>query len=350
MTLHQFTIFAAIARHKNLTRAAEELHITQPCISQQMRLLQEEYGGQLYKRTAKGVELTDAGERFLTAIRPILDQVEGLKTTSADSTLAKEPERLVVGGTHSTSTYLVPSFLSRFKRANPRIEIDLRTNHGNEIERLVLKHNVDIAVTTEAPKSPRIVAEPFRRVRLIPVVSRHHHLAKGRSISVRDLARTSFLIRASARSNGTTAARLKSLGLDNGIKITVAMRFESAPAIKEAIHRNLGIGIVYEDVVRYDLRRGDFKVIDIPGLELERQSYIIYPSDKPLSKAATDFLNLLRSSQSKKQMNEHHPFSEHNPQLSARTVRQIQEIRNQEASLDNGRGCSMNTSGLAEWK
>ena len=323
MTLHQFTIFTVIAKHKNLTRASEELHITQPCVSQQMRLLQEEYGAQLYKRTAKGIELTDAGERFLIAIRSILHQVKCLKTSSTQPTPANEPERLVVGGTHSTSTYLVPSFLSRFKRANPRIEIDLRTNHGNEIERLVLKHNVEIGVTTEAPKSLRIVAEPFRRVRLIPVVSRHHHLAKAPIITLHDLERTPFLIRASAISNGTTATHLKSLGLNNGINISVAMRFESSPAIKEAIHRNLGIGIVYEDVVRYDLRRGDFKVIDIPGLKLERQSYIIYPADKPLSKAATDFLNLLRSSKSKKQMNEHPPSSEHNPQVCVRTVRQI---------------------------
>ena len=66
------------------------------------------------------------------------------------------------------------------------------------------------------------------------------------------------------------------MGSENGIKINISMRFESSPAIKEAIYRNLGIGIIYEVVVRYDLRRGDFKVIDIPGLKIEGQSYIVY--------------------------------------------------------------------------
>jgi DNA-binding transcriptional LysR family regulator len=296
MTLHQFTIFTAIAKHKNLTRASEELHITQPCVSQQMRLLQEEYGGQFYKRTAKGIELTDAGRRFLTAVEPILQQVKRLKTASAEPAIATESEHLVVGGTHSTSTYLVPSFLSRFKRANPGVEIDLRTNHGDELERLVIKHNIEIAVTTRRPKSVQIMAEPFRRERLVLVVSRHHHLARARSISLRDIERTPFLIRSSGKSEGTTALRLKSLAQEKGINLTIGMRFESSPAIKEAIHRNVGIGIIYEDVVRYDLRRGDFKVINIPWLQLEGQSYIVYSNDKPLSKPATDFLNLLRSS------------------------------------------------------
>jgi DNA-binding transcriptional LysR family regulator len=323
MTLHQFHIFIAIAKHKNLTRASQELRISQPGVSQQMRLLQQEYGAQLYKRTAKGVELTNTGKRFFTAISPILEQVTSLKTCSGHSVTAPEPERLVVGGTDSTSTYLVPSFLSRFKKANPGVEIECRSNHGNEIERLVLKHNIDIAITTRMPDSRRIMAEPFRRERLVALVSRHHHLAKAVSITLRDLERTPFLIRASGGSDGTTVTGLKSLGLDNGINIIIGMRFESCSAIREAIHRNLGIGIVYEDAVRYDLRRGDFKTINIPGLNLEGQSYIVYSNDKPLSKIATDFLNLLRSSKSKNQTNEHHPSSEVNPQLSARTVRQI---------------------------
>jgi DNA-binding transcriptional LysR family regulator len=325
VTFHQFKIFIAVARHKNLTRASEELHITQPCISQQMRLLQEEYGSKLYERTAKGVELTEAGERFLTAVKPILDQVKSLKTSSAQYTPANEPERLVVGGTHSTSTYLVPSFLSHFKKINRRVEIDFRTNNGPEIERLILKQKIEIAITTRMPNSPRIMAEPLRRERLVPVISRHHRLARAQTISLRDLERTPFLIRASGTLDGTTATRLKYLADENGINITIAIRFESAPAIKEAIHRNLGIGIVHEDVVRYDVRHGDFKIIDIPWLKVEKQSYIIYLNDRALSKTATVFLELLRRrSQFKKDINQDHLCMQHTPANFATSVPQLQ--------------------------
>lgn len=299
MTLHQFAIFAAIAKHGNVTKASEELHITQPGVSQQMRLLQEEYGTQLYQRTAKGITLTQAGERFLTNIKPILDQVTRLKTSAVQSTGSSSngPERLVVGGTHSTSAYLVPAFLSLFRKANPAVEIECRTNHGNEIERLISKHDIEIALTTRTPNSQQVAAEPFRRERFVTVVSRHHRLASATSISLRDLQRIPFLVRSSGHADGTTVKRLKSFGREHGININIAMRFESSNAIKEAIYRNVGIGIIYEHVIRYELRFGLFKVITIPGLSLAGQSYIIYPADEPLSKPATGFLNLLRSAQ-----------------------------------------------------
>ena len=85
MTLHQFTIFAAIVKHGNITRASQELHISQPAVSKQMRLLQEQYGAKLFLRCGRGVSLTLAGERFRTAVSPILKQVRLLHQGSADS-------------------------------------------------------------------------------------------------------------------------------------------------------------------------------------------------------------------------------------------------------------------------
>ena len=171
------------------------------------------------------------------------------------------------------------------------------------------------------------MAEPFRRKRLVTVISRHHRLARAQSISLHDLERTPFLIRASGTSDSTTATRLKYLGHENGINITIGMRFESPLAIKEAIHRNLGIGIVYEDVVRYDVRHGDFKIIDIPWLRLQRQSYIIYLNDKPLSKTATDFLGLLRRSKFEKGINQNHLSEQRTPPILRTSVPQLRGER-----------------------
>jgi DNA-binding transcriptional LysR family regulator len=298
MTLHQFTIFAAIAKHRNLTKAAQELRVSQPSVSQQMKLLQGYYGTQLYRRTARGVELTEVGRRFLMAIRPILHQVDKLNTFSAFAA-TREPERLTVGGTHPPSSIVLPSLLSRFKKSHPTTEISLRTNNGFEIERLLLKGQVEIALTTSLPKSLRIIAEPFRREKMILVASRHHPLARLRQVSLRDIQRTPFLVRSSGGQDGTIARRLKALEEQAGIKLTIGMRFESPNAVKEAVQRNMGIGVVYEDVARYDLRRGELKTLRIRGLSLEGQTYIIYLRDKPLSKAAGKFLKLLRCARPK---------------------------------------------------
>ena len=299
MTLHQFTIFAAIAKHGSLTRASQELHITQSCVSQQMRLLQEEYGAKLYNRAARGIELTLAGRHFLVAILPILEQVRRL-TTSPVKPVAPDADLFVVGATYSSSTILVPSLLSRLKKLHPGMQIDFRSNNGVEIERLLLKEKIEIAVTTRFPSSPRIMAEPFRRERLALVVSRRHPLARVREVAFQDIERTPLLVRASGGRDGTTVKRLKSLVEKQGIKVTIGMRFESPTAMKEAIQRNMGIGLLYEDVARYNLQRHEFKEIKIRGLKLEGQSYIVYLKERHLSKAANDFLKLLRCSGSKR--------------------------------------------------
>ena len=299
MTLHQFTIFAAIAKHGSLTRASQELHITQSCVSQQMRLLQEEYGAKLYNRAARGIELTLAGRHFLAAILPILEQVKRLKT-SPIKPVVPDADLLVVGATYSSSTILVPSLLSRFKKLHPGMQIDFRSNNGVEIERLLLKEKIEIAVTTRFSSSPRIMAEPFRRERLALVVSRRHPLARVREVALQDIERTPLLVRASGGRDGTIVKRLKSLVEQQGIKITIGMRFESPTAMMEAIQRNMGIGLLYEDVVRDNLQRHEFKEIKIRGLKLEGQSYIVYLKERHLSKAANDFLKLLRCSSSKR--------------------------------------------------
>ncbi len=300
MTLHQFTIFAAIAKHGSLTRASQQLHITESCVSQQMRLLQEEYRARLYNRVARGVDLTDAGRNFLTAILPILEQVSRL-TTSSGKAVTPEADLLVVGATYSASTILLPSLLSRFKKSHPQIQIDFRSNNGAEIERLLLKEKIEIAITTRLPSSRRLMVEPFRRERLVLVVSRSHPLARTREIALHDIECTPLLVRSSGGRDGATVKQLKSLLEEKGIKVTIGMRFESPSAMKEAIQRKMGIGLLYEEVARYNLERRQFKEIKIRGLKLEVQSCIVYLKEKPLSKAADEFLKLLRSSAGKRQ-------------------------------------------------
>jgi DNA-binding transcriptional LysR family regulator len=244
--------------------------------------------------------LTNAGRNFLTEILPILEQVSRL-TTSSGKAVTPDADLLVVGATYSSSTILLPSLLSRFKKSHPEMQIELRTNNGLEIERLLLKEKIEVAVTTRSPTSPRIMAEPFRRQRLALIVSRDHPLARAHKVGLRDIERTPLLVRTSGGRDGTTVKRLISLMEKKRIKVTIGMRFESPSAMKEAIQRKMGIGVLYEDAARYNLQRHEFKEIKIRGLQLEVQSCIVYLKEKLLSRAADEFLKLLRSSAGKRQ-------------------------------------------------
>ena len=117
-------------------------------------------------------------------------------------------------------------------------------------------------------------------------------------MSLRDIQRTPLLVRSSGGRDGTTARRLKALE-EEGIKLTIGMRFESPNAMKEAIQRSIGVGVVNKDVAKDNLNRGEFKALRIPGLDFETEIYIIYLRDKPLSKSAEEFLKLLRRARPK---------------------------------------------------
>ena len=167
----------------------------------------------------------------------------------------------------------------------------------------MLKGQIEIALTTSFPRSPRIVAELFRREKLVLVASRRHPLARAHEVSLRDVQRTPLLIRSSGGRDGTTARRLKVLE-EEGIKLTIGMRFESPSAMREAIRRSMGVGVVHKDVARDDLIRGEFKALRIPGLNFESEIYIMYLRDKPLSKDGVQLLKLLRRSRSKESATE----------------------------------------------
>ena len=151
MTLNQFTFFAAIAKHGSLTKASQELHISQPSVSQQLRILERDSGVKLYRRSGKGIEPTDAGRLLLSRVAPILEQVAQIKSIFSQREEGAETDRLKIGGTFGPSTLLLPALAARLKKKHPEIEIELRTRSVQRLEQLLLSGHVEIAVSTHRP-------------------------------------------------------------------------------------------------------------------------------------------------------------------------------------------------------
>ena len=146
MSLNQFMVFAAVAKHRSVSRGAEELYISQPSVTQQLKLLEENYNVKLYKRSGRGIELTEAGRVFLRGVNAMLKQHEKLKQTLNTTFPAIKADSFTVGGTYSPSLSLLPSLLVIFKKRHPQRQLTLRIDNWQNIERLVLKSEVDIAV------------------------------------------------------------------------------------------------------------------------------------------------------------------------------------------------------------
>jgi DNA-binding transcriptional LysR family regulator len=294
VSFKQFMIFAAVARHRNVTRASKELHLSQPGVSQQLKLLERDFGVKLLKRNGRGVDLTDAGWTFLNKITPILSQVEDLNRTFGAITLAPKVESLTVGGSYSTSATLLPSMLATFKKNHPRVDLALRTGNRRQIEQMLIASEIEVALVAGHPPSDRVIAEPFRRYKMTAIITKNHPLAKKSSVSALELAGMPLVIRGSPNRKSTTEDLLMG-GPLHGVELNIALRCESPDAIKAAVRAGIGIGILYEDAVKAEINKGEFKIVKLSDLNLEGESWIVYRRDEGLMPAAVEFLRLLRA-------------------------------------------------------
>jgi DNA-binding transcriptional LysR family regulator len=296
MTLNQLMILMAVAEHLNITVASRALHISQPSASEQLKLLQQEFQVRIYERKGRGIELTPAGRVFLNHARAISTEVEKLRETFHADLAAPKTESLVVGGSYSPSASFLPLLLARFRKSHPLVDLTLRTASRETLERLVAKGDVEIALVSNTPRSPFVAVAPYRQEKLVAFVSVRHPLSRKRGLTLPDISGTPIAIRAGKGMTERILRRLVGRETNPGI----AIRCDSHDAVKTVVRVKMGLGILYEDVVWAEIKRGDFKVIKLPELNLEGQSFIIQHKDKPLSPNAKDFLALLHEYRGKR--------------------------------------------------
>ena len=296
MTLDRFKVFTAVAKHHNATRASEELHISQPAVTKQLKALEKAYNAKLYQRTGRGTELTEIGRVFLRDITKILAQYGKLRQKFSAVSPAAKIETLTVGGSFSLAASLLPSLLADFRKSRPNVEINLRADNGAAIERLVLTSDVDIAVINNAASNHLLTTEPYGHEPLVAFTSTSHPLVKKQKVIWQDLKRTPFIIRTPARGGSATEQLLLSMS-EKGLRPNVAMRCGSPEAVKAAVKQKLGVGILFKKTIEPELRRGEFKIIKLPMKTVNGDSALVYRKDKSLSAAAQAFLNFLRQRQ-----------------------------------------------------
>lgn len=293
MTLDQLKIFAAVVEHQSVTEAAGVLHMSQPGITQQLQRLQSQFNAVFYRRTGRGIEITDCGRAFYQSIKPGLRQLAEVEASYRAGPNPRRQERFKVGGTAVTSAALLPALLGQFKKAKPGVEIEFRSRSAEGFEKTVLKSLVEISMGTRQPDSVRLQAEAYRKVGLVLFAAPNHPLARKPRVSVSDLLSHSWLVRSSRTHPGTSSVLLKRLS-DDGLDIRVGCRCDSSDAVKAAVRQRLGIGLAFEDVVKAEAHRGEFKILKGHGLKLEGEAVLVYRKDRELSPAAQEFLALAR--------------------------------------------------------
>lgn len=290
MTLHQLQIFVSVARHLNFTKASQELRIAQPAVYLQIKALEESCGVKLYKKLGRQILLTAEGERFRDELGQILPRLRNLEN---GRTLSQgEHGLLAIGGSHLLSASVLSPALTRFRQTHPNVRVLLRTKTSPTIERLVSDSEIEFGLITQPQPEGGLVLEPFRREKMVTVLSSTHPLARRTEMSVLEFAEAPLIIRERQKS---ASRQLLDQIEGQGLCPNILMKCDTAKAVKMAVMSGLGLGLIYKEHVQEEIRAGKLKVVKVHGLkEAKIQSFIAHKPAAPYTPIAVEFLELLR--------------------------------------------------------
>jgi DNA-binding transcriptional LysR family regulator len=225
--------------------------------------------------------------RHVNAILVHLDEAKKELKSPKNST---KSDILKVAGSYAASALLLPSLLVNFKNKHRDTSIILRTGTTREVKTMLLNSTVELALLNELPANPDFASEPFRKEKLVVFAAPSHPLARKKQLTLSDLRQAALV------TTGMASAVDKMLNhlVHEGLGAKIAIQCGSPASVKIVVKNKIGLGILFQDMLIQEIRNKLFKVLEIPGLALTVQSYIVYYKDRPLSPSAQDFLALLR--------------------------------------------------------
>lgn len=288
-TLRQLELFEAIARLGSFTRAAEELFLTQPTVSMQIKKLTDTVGMPLFEQVGKKIYLTEIGQELLQASRGISEHLANFEMIAADMKgLKKGRLRLAVV---TTAKYFAPRLLGSFCQKYPGVEVSLIVTNRERLLERVADNLDDLYILGQPPDDANVVAEAFLENSLVVIAPADHPLARVKNIPPEKLASEPFLLREVG--SGTRMAVERFFEKLN-LKINMRMELGSNEAIKQSVIGGLGISVLSRHTLELDLPSKQFALLDVQGFPLKRHWYFAYPAGKQLSLIATTFVDHLR--------------------------------------------------------
>ncbi len=287
-TLHQLKVFEAVARHSSFTRAAEELFLTQPTVSMQVKQLSKSVGLPLFEQVGKRLYLTEAGKELHTTCREVFDRLSQFEIAIANLKGLKQGAlRLTVV---TTAKYVIPRLLGPFCQRYPGIDVSLTvTNHEWVLEGLA-DNRSDLYILSQPPEDMDVKIHPFLENPLVVLAHRNHPLAKEKEISLKRLSEEPFISR---EPGSGTRKVVQTLFDEHGLALNVKLDLGSNEAIKQAIAGGLGVSVLSLHTLALEGTNSQLTILDVEGFPIERYWYVVYPSGKQLSVIARTFFDYL---------------------------------------------------------
>jgi len=284
VTFRQLALFEAVARNLSFTRAAEELHLSQPAVSMQIRQLEESVGSPLFEKTGKRISLTEAGmevfhysqaiSRQLIELEEVLESLRGLSKGRLHVAVA------------STINYFAPRLLAAFHGRYPGIGLELDVTNREKLIQMLIDNSVDMVLMGQPPEGVQVESEAFMDNPLVVVAPPAHPLSGVAAIPLPRLAEEVFLMREPG--SGTRQA-MERLFAEHDLTIRQGMQMTRNEAIKQGVRAGLGLGIVSAHTIELELETGRLVILDVENFPIQRQWFLVYRKGKRLSPASQAF-------------------------------------------------------------
>jgi LysR family transcriptional regulator, low CO2-responsive transcriptional regulator len=288
LTLRQLKVFESAARHLNFTRAAEELFLTQPAVSMQVKQLEESLGVALFEQLGKRVHLTEAGQEVLTYARTVTQQLDELESVlNSLKGLSGGKLRISVA---TTANYFIPTLLGTFSRRYPEVTVSLDVTNREILLQQLSENTVDLVIMGQPPAEADVEAESFMENPLVIVAPPEHPLAGEKKIPLKRLQDEIFLVREPG--SGTRSA-MERFFAEREIHLKTGMEVGSNEAIKQSVQAGLGLGLLSRATIEQELELDRLVVLDVAEFPIMRHWYAVHRRGKRLSAVAEAFKNFM---------------------------------------------------------
>lgn len=287
-TLRQLQVFSSVARLLSHSRAAEELHLTQPAVSMQIKQLEQSIGLPLFDQVGKQIHLTEAGREMVIYSRNIAQQLEEMDAVF-DEMKGMERGQLNISLV-STANYFMPKLLAKFLQLHPNIHVNLFVANRDAVIKQLVENVADLAITGQPPEGVDMVSESFMQNPLVVIAAPTHPLASLHNIQPEQLANETFLLR--ERGSGTRDV-MERFFTNNHLAMPGSMEMHTNEAIKQSVQAGMGLSITSLHGIELKLETHRLVVLDVANFPIMRHWHIVHRANKRLSIAGRAFKQFL---------------------------------------------------------
>ncbi len=286
--MRQLQVFEAVARHLSFTRAAEELHLTQPAVSMQVKQLESMVDIPLFEHLGKKVHLTQAGKTMVSHSRTMMSQLNDIER-DINSLRGIEGGQLKIC-IASTVNYFATRLLSKFCEKYKTVKISLDVTNREELIKRLEANEPDLVLMGQPPEDLDVEARAFMENPLIIIAAPQHHLAKQKNITITQMADEVFVMREPG--SGTRTA-MKRVFDAYGVVLNPGIQLSSNETIKQSVEAGLGLAVVSSHTVELELNAARLVSLDVEHFPIMRKWYVAYRRGKQLSTTARIFLEFV---------------------------------------------------------